>query len=111
MFIFNVPILIKQSKHFASHDILSGREAIWNTTIEAARFSPLLGIGIDNRANVTKADVKTSIEGRGETFEENKYNFHFKHAHSFYLTQIVERGIVGFFVTLTFILFCFGSGS
>jgi len=105
MFIFNAPILIKQSKHFASHDILSGRQAIWNTTIEAAKFNPLLGIGINNRANVTKSDVKKSIESRGETFDENKYNFHFKHAHSFYLTKIAEIGIIGAFVTLTFILF------
>ncbi|QDC47500.1 O-antigen ligase family protein [Candidatus Methylopumilus universalis] len=105
MSIFNAPILIKQSKYIASHDILSGRVAIWNTTIEAARFNPLLGIGIDNRANVTKADVKKSIESREETFEENKYNFSFKHAHSFYLTQIAERGVIGSFVTLTFILF------
>jgi O-antigen ligase len=101
----NTPILIKQSRYVASQNILSGRQAIWNTTIEAAKFNPLLGIGIDNRANVTKSDVKKSIESRGETFDENKYNFHFKHAHSFYLTQIAERGIIGAFVTLTFILF------
>lgn len=101
----NTPILIKQSRYVASQNILSGRQAIWNTTIEAAKFNPLLGIGIDNRANVTKSDVKKSIESRGATFDENKYNFHFKHAHSFYLTQIAERGIIGAFVTLTFILF------
>jgi O-antigen ligase len=103
--IFNASIFQKQLRYQKSNNVLSGRSEIWNTTLEAARFSPLLGIGIDNRANVTKFDIQQSIENRGQFFDEKEYDFHYKHAHSFYLTQLCERGIIGSLVTLFFIIF------
>jgi len=80
---------------------------IWNTTIEAARLYPIFGIGIDNRAVVTKDEIKRSVESRHEVFDESRYDFHYKHSHNFYLTNIAERGLVGAVVTLFFILIWF----
>jgi hypothetical protein len=104
IFFLNAPILQKHIENKNNHNVLSGREAIWNVTIEAARLYPILGIGIDNRANVTKDIIQKSIEARHEIFDETHYDFTFKHSHSFYLTQLAERGVLGSLVTLTFIL-------
>ena len=99
----NAPILQKQISNQNNRDVLAGRGVIWNTTIEAANLHPILGIGIDNRANVTKDIIKKSIEARHGEFNEDNYDFHYKHSHSFYLTNIAERGLVGSLVTLVFI--------
>jgi O-antigen ligase len=88
----------------STNQSLNGRAEIWHTTIEAARLYPLLGIGIDNRALISEDIIKKSVESRHEIFNKDYYNFKFKHSHSFYLTNIAERGILGFMVTLCFIL-------
>jgi O-antigen ligase len=104
IFFLNAPILQKQIENKNNHNVLSGRGAIWNVTVEAARLYPILGIGIDNRAVVTKDIIQRSVESRHEIFDESRYNFHFKHSHSFYLTQIAERGILGASVTIIFLI-------
>lgn len=103
----NAHILKKQVENQKNHDVLSGRGVIWNTTIEAARLYPIFGIGIDNRAVVTRDEIENSVESRHEVFDEKLYDFHYKHSHNFYLTNIAERGLVGAFVTLFFILMWF----
>ena len=103
----NAHILQKQVQNQKNHDVLSGRGVIWNTTLEAARLYPIFGIGIDNRAVVTRDEIKNSVESRNEVFDEKLYDFHYKHSHNFYLTNIAERGLVGAFVTLFFILMWF----
>ena len=105
MIFLKAPIIEKHIENFNNNNLLSGREAIWNVTIEAAKLYPLLGIGIDNRAMVTKDIIKNSVESRHKIFDESHYDFHFKHSHSFYLTQIAERGILGASVTIIFIIF------
>lgn len=104
MVFIHTPIVEKQIANQEANDVLSGRAVIWKTTIEAAKISPWLGIGIDNRGVLRKEDLKKSFEARHELFDESQYDFHFKHAHSFYLTNIAERGVVGAIVTLCFIL-------
>ena len=101
------PIVKKQVENQKNHDVLAGRAVIWNTTIEAARLYPIFGIGIDNRAVVTRDEIKKSVESRHEVFDERLYDFHYKHSHNFYLTNIAERGLVGAFVTMFFILMWF----
>jgi O-antigen ligase len=103
----NTPIAQKQVANQKANDVLAGRSLIWNTTIEAARLYPLFGIGIDNHAVVTKEEIKNSIESRHEVFDDKLYDFHYKHSHSFYLSNIAERGVVGFAVTILFILMWF----
>jgi len=102
--LFNAPVIHKNSVDIKNNDVLAGRSKIWNTTVESARLSPYLGIGIDNRAFVSISDIKKSIEARNEYFDESLYDFHNKHSHSFYLTNIAERGILGSLVTIQFIL-------
>jgi len=104
MVAFHAPIFEKQIRNQQSHNVLAGRGVIWNTTIEAARLYPLFGIGIDNRAFVTEEIIKNSLKSRNKNFNASEYDFHFKHSHSFYLTNIAERGVVGAFITLGFIL-------
>lgn len=103
----NASIIQKQINNKKDNNVLSGRGAIWNTTLEAAKLYPIFGIGIDNRAFVTKEIIQKSIESRHEIFDESRYDFHFKHSHNFYLTQLAERGVVGFLVTLVFIYLWF----
>jgi hypothetical protein len=103
-FFFSSGVMEKHLQLQSTNQTLNGRAEIWHTTIETARLYPLLGIGIDNRSFVTKDLIKNSVEGRQENFYEDYYDFHFKHSHSFYLTNIAERGILGFMVTICFIL-------
>jgi O-antigen ligase len=103
-FFLSSGVMKRQLQLQSTNQSLNGREEIGHTTIEAARLYPLFGIGIDNRAFVSEDIIKKSVESRHEIFNEDYYDFHFKHSHSFYLTNIAERGILGFLVTLSFIL-------
>jgi O-antigen ligase len=96
-------VVDKQLKNQEAHDVLSGRSRIWNVTLEAAKLYPVFGIGIDNRAVVTREVIKNSIESRHGFFDDSNYDFSYKHSHSFYLTNIAERGVVGSVITLFFI--------
>ena len=102
--LLNAPVVQKHINDQKDNNVLAGRGVIWHTTIEAAKLYPVFGIGIDNRALVTKDIIQESLESRHEAFDESLYDFHYKHSHSFYLTQLAERGIVGSMVTLGFIL-------
>ncbi|QDD13390.1 O-antigen ligase family protein [Candidatus Methylopumilus rimovensis] len=97
-------VIERQLQLQSTNQTLNGRAEIWHTTIEAARLYPVFGIGIDNRALVSEDLIKKSVESRHENFNEAYYDFKFKHAHNFYLTNIAERGILGFMVTLSLIL-------
>ena len=103
-FFLSSGVMERQLQLQSTNQTLNGRAEIWHTTIEAARLYPLFGIGIDNRAVVTEDIIKKSVESRHEIFNDDYYDFHSKHSHSFYLTNIAERGILGFIVTLSFIL-------
>ena len=95
------PIIEKQLTNQENHNVLSFRDRVWNVSLEAARFYPLLGIGMSNWHFINLDQLKTSVEKRGEIFDSEKYYFP-GHSHNLYLTALVERGIVGFIVTLLF---------
>jgi O-antigen ligase len=103
-FFISSGVMERQLQLQSTNQSLNGRAEIWHTTIEAARLYPLFGIGIDNRAFVSEDLIKKSVEGRHEIFNKDYYDFNFKHSHNFYLTNIAERGILGFLVTLSLIL-------
>jgi O-antigen ligase len=102
-------ILLKTSiiqKHIADsadNNVLAYRDRVWNVSLEAARFHPILGIGMSNWHFITLDQLKKSVESRTETFNPDKYFFP-GHSHNLYLTALVERGIVGFIVTFIFML-------
>jgi O-antigen ligase len=97
----HAPIVEKQLTNQENHNVLSFRDRVWNVSLEAARFYPLLGIGMSNWHFINLDQLKTSVEKRGEVFDSEKYYFP-GHSHNLYLSALVERGIVGFIVTLLF---------
>jgi O-antigen ligase len=97
------PIIEKQKMYQEKKNVLSDRELIWNVSIEAARFHPLLGIGLSNWHFINLDQLKKSVEDRGEIFNSRIYSFQ-GHSHNLYLSALVERGILGLFVTFLFMV-------
>jgi hypothetical protein len=100
-------VIEKQISNQEANNVLSYRDKVWNVSLDASRFSPLLGIGLSNWHFITLDQLKTSVEGRGKIFDANNYYFP-GHSHNHYLSALVERGILGFLVTLTFMLLWIG---
>ena len=96
-------IVQKQINTSKGNNVLAYRDRVWNVSLEASRHSPLLGIGMSNFHFISLDQLKQSVEGRGETFNAEKYYFQ-GHSHNFYLSALVERGIVGLIVTFIFML-------
>jgi len=96
-------IVQKQITNTENNNILSFRDRVWNVSLEASRFSPLLGIGMSNWHFISLDQLKKSVESRGETFDAEKYYFP-GHSHNLYLSALVERGMVGLIVTFIFML-------
>ena len=99
----SAPIVKKQIINQENNNVLSARDRIWNVSIEAARFHPLLGIGLSNWHFINLDQLKKSVEDRGEIFDSRIYSFQ-GHSHNLYLSALVERGIVGLFVTFLFMI-------
>jgi O-antigen ligase len=100
--LMNAAIIQKQIAVQNANNILSDRDRVWNVSIEAAHFYPILGVGNGNWNRITLEDLKKSREERGVPFEETNYTIQYGHSHSLYLTSLVERGIVGFIVLMIF---------
>lgn len=97
-------IVQKQINNQKSNNVLANRDKVWNVSIEASRFSPLLGLGLSNWHFIKLSQIQKSVEARGETFNPDNYFFP-GHSHSLYFSALVERGIVGLIVTLIFMFY------
>jgi O-antigen ligase len=97
-------VVEKQIANQEANNVLSSRDKVWNVSLEASRFHPLFGIGLSNWHFITLDQIKKSVESRGEKFNSKNYFFP-GHSHNLYLSALVERGIVGFLVTILFMLF------
>ncbi len=97
-------IVQKQINNQNDNNILANRDMVWNVSIEASRFSPLLGLGLSNWHFIKLSQLQKSVESRGETFHADNYFFP-GHSHSLYLSALVERGIVGLMVTFIFMFY------
>lgn len=97
-------IIQKQINNQKSDNVLAYRDKVWNVSIEASRFSPLLGLGLSNWHFINLSQIQKSIEARGETFNADNYFFP-GHSHSLYFSALVERGIVGLIVTFIFMVY------
>ena len=102
-FTLKTGVIEKQISNQKANNVLAYRDKVWNVSLEASRFSPLLGIGLSNWHFITLDQLKKSVEGRGKIFDAKNYIFP-GHSHNHYLSALVERGIVGLLVTLTFML-------
>ena len=96
--ILKAGIVQKQINNQETHNLLANRNEVWNVSLEAARFSPFLGIGMSNWHFISLERLKKSVEVRGEIFNPKKYFFP-GHSHNLYLTALVERGVVGLMMT------------
>jgi O-antigen ligase len=103
-FLLNTSIVQKQRANQDNNNVLSSRDKVWNVSVEASRFSPLLGLGLSNWHFIKLSQLKKSVEARGETFDADNYLFP-GHSHSLYFSALVERGIVGLIVTLIFMFY------
>ena len=79
--------------------ILSYRDKVWNVSLEASRFYPVLGIGLDNWKLIKPEDIKKSVEARNKVYNPDTYYFA-GHSHNLYLTALVERGYLGLSILL-----------
>ncbi len=98
---FKAGVVEKQITNQRDNNILAFRDKVWNVSFEASRFSPLFGIGMSNWHFISLDHLKKSVEARQGNFNPNDYGFP-GHSHNLYLTALVERGLVGLFVTLLF---------
>lgn len=102
IFIKPLPVIEKQIANQNNHDILGQRDKIWRKAIEIARLNPLLGIGNGNWNNVEIDQIKSSVESRGEIFDKEKFTMKHPHPHNIYLSNLVDRGILGLIIFLSF---------
>ena len=104
VFISPAPVIEKQIVNQNNHDILSQRDKIWQKAFEVARLNPLLGIGNGNWNSITIDQIESSVESRGEIFDAEKFKMEHPHPHNIYLSNLVDRGILGFIIFLNFML-------
>lgn len=100
-FFLKVGVIEKQINYQKNNNVLSFRDKVWNLSFEAARFAPMLGIGMSNWHFITLDHLKKSVESRQLKFNPDDYGFP-GHSHNFYLTALVERGVIGLLVSLIF---------
>ena len=96
-------IIQKQIINSENNNVLAFRDRVWNVSLEASRFYPLLGIGMSNWHFITLDHLKESVESREGKFNKDKY-YLAGHSHNLYLTALVERGIIGLFITFLFMI-------
>jgi len=92
-------------KHIAdqnNNDVLASRDKLWRAAFEIARLNPLLGIGGGNWNQITIDQIKTSVESRGEVFNNDTFAVEFHHPHNIYLSNLVDRGVLGLITFLSF---------
>ncbi len=102
VFIKPASVIEKQINYQNSHDILSQRDKVWRAAFEVARLNPILGIGNGNWNHIHIDQIKYAIESRGETFNAEDFALKWHHPHNIYLSNLVDRGILGFTIFLNF---------
>jgi O-antigen ligase len=102
VFIAPIAVIEKQINYQNKHDVLSQRDKVWRAALEVARFNPLLGIGGGNWKQINLDQLKSSVESRGEKFVAEDFALQWGHPHNIYLSNLVDRGIFGFIIFLSF---------
>ncbi len=97
-----VSVIEKQIVNQNNHDVLSQRDKVWRAAFEVARLNPILGIGGGNWKQIKIDQIKSSVESRGEIFDEDAFALQYHHPHNIYLSNLVDRGIFGFIIFLSF---------
>ena len=101
-FITPLPVIKKQIANQDNHIVLSYRDKVWQAAYEISKFNPLLGIGGGNWKHIHIDQIKSAVESRGETFNAEDFALQWGHPHNIYLSNLVDRGILGFITFLSF---------
>jgi O-antigen ligase len=101
-FITPVPVIKKQIANQDNHNVLAYRDKVWLAAYEIAKFNPLLGIGGGNWKYIHIDQIKSAVESRGEIFNAEDFALQWGHPHNIYLSNLVDRGILGFIIFLNF---------
>ncbi len=104
VFIWPVPVIKKQIASQNNYDILSQRDKVWRAAFEIASLNPLLGIGGGNWNHIKIDQIKSSVEFRGKTFNEEEFALQYHHPHNIYLSNLVDRGFLGLTIFLIFMV-------
>lgn len=99
----NPIILQKHQSNVASKNTLSYRSEVWNVSLEAAKWHPRLGLGMNNWKFITPNQIKQSVEQNQAPYDPKNY-FYPGHSHNLYLTVLVERGYLGLGVLILVLL-------
>ena len=102
VFIMPAAVINKQIVNQNNHDILSQRDKVWRASFEVARLNPMFGIGGGSWKQINIDQLKSSVESRGETFVAEDFALQWGHPHNIYLSNLVDRGILGFITFLSF---------
>ena len=102
IFIKPVSVIEKQITNQNNHDVLAQRDKVWRASFEVARLSPIFGIGGGNWKQINIDQLKSSVESRGEKFVTEDFALKWGHPHNIYLSNLVDRGILGFIIFLSF---------
>jgi O-antigen ligase len=103
-FIKPVPVIKKHLANINNNDVLAHRDKIWNAAFEIAKLNPILGIGPGNWKYIEINRIKTLLESRGKAFNAENYALEWHHPHNIYLSNLVDRGILGLTIFLNFML-------
>ena len=106
-FITPLPVIKKQIANQDNHIVLSYRDKVWQAAYEIAKFNPLLGIGGGNWKHIHIDQIKSAVESRGETFNAEDFALQWGHPHNIYLSNLVDRGILGLIIFLNFMFIWF----
>lgn len=104
-FVLKAPVFEKHMRDVKDNNTLAYRDKLWNVSAESIRlFSGQFGVGIDNYTFVDENIVKPAVEAQGEVYDANNY-FYSSLTHNVYLSFLVERGFLGFFSLMAFMVF------
>jgi O-antigen ligase len=104
IFIMPAPAIKKQIANQDNHIVLALRDKVWRVAFEVSRLNPILGIGGGNWNHIEMDQIKSAVESRGETFNAEDFALQYHHPHNIYLSNLVDRGILGFIIFLNFML-------
>ena len=102
IFIKPAAVIKKQIINQDNNDILSQRDKVWRTSVEVARMNPVFGIGGGNWKHINIDQIKSSVKSRGEIYNAEDFALQSGHPHNIYLSNLVDRGILGLITFLSF---------
>jgi O-antigen ligase len=103
-FIMPAKVIKKQFALKNNHNVLAQRDIVWRAAFEVAKLNPILGIGGGNWKQIKIDQIKSAVESRGEAFNAEDFALQYHHPHNIFLSNLIDRGILGLIIFLNFML-------